>query len=109
MGVDSIFGAPTKVAAISPAVAYDDGGEPDFAGWLSAQTQAKSKTSLPKGLSKIGGVGKVPTGAAKGSTGAGRKGLPVRPAAQKAVTAPKVINTRPKETEEDDGWGDAWD
>ncbi|KAH0563066.1 hypothetical protein GP486_002372, partial [Trichoglossum hirsutum] len=31
---------------------FDDGGEPDFAGWLSAQAQAKSKTQLPKGLAR---------------------------------------------------------
>ena len=36
-------------------VAYDDSGEPDFAGWLAAQSQqskAKGKKPLPKGLTK---------------------------------------------------------
>merc|ERR1712070_408068 len=36
----------------SSNIPYDDGGEPDFEGWLNAQAAAKqqSKKPLPKGL-----------------------------------------------------------
>ncbi len=37
----------------SQFIAYDDSGEPDFAGWLAAQAQSKAKNkALPKGLTK---------------------------------------------------------
>ena len=43
-----------SVLSDTPAATYDDKGEPDFAGWLTAQAQAKqkAKNSLPKGLAK---------------------------------------------------------
>ena len=67
---------------------YDDGGEPDFAGWLAAQSKAKSNKPLPKGLSKPAATTSKP----------------------KTVVAPaKKIDTTPKDEDEDDGWGDAWD
>lgn len=74
-----------------------DDDEPDFEGWLAAQTQKKNAAKgLPKGLSKsAGGVG------AKKSTASTVLGKP------KTVPAKKVSPT-PKETEEDDGWGDGW-
>ncbi|KAF7719308.1 Protein kinase [Penicillium ucsense] len=72
------------------AVPYDDGGEPDFAGWLAAKNQSKTKNPLPKGLSKSSTTPK-PT---------------VKP---KAVAPPKKIDTKPKDEDIDDGWGDAWD
>ena len=74
------------------AVPYDDGGEPDFAGWLAAKNQAKAKNPLLKGQSKPGLVGS-----------AASKSKP-------RVAAPaKKIDTKPKDEDEDDGWGDAWD
>ena len=45
----------TAKSADKSFMAYDDSGEPDFAGWLAAQSQpskAKGKKPLPKGLSK---------------------------------------------------------
>ena len=102
----STAGTPTTASATSPAP-YDDGGEPDFAGWLSAQAQAKTKNPLPKGLNRPAGAATTGKGAAPK---AARKGLPVRPAIKESETAPsKVIDTKPKETAGDDDWGDAWD
>ncbi|KAJ5740828.1 hypothetical protein N7493_000700 [Penicillium malachiteum] len=79
----------------SSTVPYDDGGEPDFAGWLAAKSQAKTKKPLPKGLGK---VGSTPSAATK---------PPVKPRVVPALA--KKIDTKPKDEDEDDGWGDAWD
>ncbi|KAI4145383.1 MAG: hypothetical protein LQ340_006307, partial [Diploschistes diacapsis] len=74
----------TKPAA-SPTP-FDDGGEPDFAGWLSAQRVAKTKPPLPKGLNKGLAAMKSPAGNASGG-GVNRKGIPTRPAEiKKSVT-----------------------
>ncbi|EED24003.1 protein kinase family protein [Talaromyces stipitatus ATCC 10500] len=96
--------APTSPAttSISAAVPYDDGGEPDFAGWLAAQSKAKAKKPLPKGL-----------GDSKMSTA--KQQVPIRsaPVSRSASSRPspkpaKVIDTTPKDEGEEDGWGDAW-
>ncbi|KAJ5802425.1 uncharacterized protein N7503_004875 [Penicillium pulvis] len=87
--------SPDPSANKSPAVPYDDGGEPDFAGWLAAKSQAKTKKPLPKGLGK-----------------AGASNVTVAKATPKprVVAAPaKKIDTKPKDEDGDDGWGDAWD
>ena len=93
-----------KVASIS----FDDGGEPDFEGWLNAQAQAKSKTVLPKGLGKNAApsITRTVTTGTVGS-GAGAKKLASTVSKPKAVPA-KSISTKPKETGADDDWGDAW-
>jgi SCY1-like protein 1 len=78
-------------------VPYDDGGEPDFAGWLAAQSKAKKP--LPKGLGNAKTTSITRT-ASPSST--------VKPAA-KVATPAKKIDTKPKDVDEDDGWGDAWD
>ncbi|KAJ5777501.1 hypothetical protein N7520_000747 [Penicillium odoratum] len=83
--------SPDPSANKSSAVPYDDGGEPDFAGWLAAKSQAKTKKPLPKGLGKVGSN----LAATKSST-------------KPRVPTAKKIDTKPKD-EEDDGWGDAWD
>lgn len=70
-------------------VPFDDGGEPDFAGWLAAQSMAKSKKPLPKGLNK------------SNSTSRAAAAKPKAPAAPA-----KKIDTKPKE-EVDEDWG-AW-
>ncbi|KAL3480077.1 armadillo-type protein [Aspergillus californicus] len=72
---------------------YDDGGEPDFAGWLAAQS--KSKKPLPKGLNKASSASMTRTSS---------PGTAAKPKA-----APKKIVTKPKDQDEEDGWGDAWD
>ena len=85
--------SPDPSATKAPAVPYDDGGEPDFAGWLAAKNQAKTKNPLPKGLNKSSSTNAVPT----------------RTAPKPRVVAPaKKIDTKPKDDQDDD-WGDAWD
>ena len=114
MGEDSFFDAPVTPAITSTAAIWDDGGEPDFAGWLSAQAQAKSKAPLPKGLSKAPPstngrptTARITTTGTIGS-GAGTKKLST------TITKPHIIkhqqiDTKPKESAADDDWGDAWD
>ncbi|KAI1394287.1 ARM repeat-containing protein [Hypoxylon trugodes] len=90
------------VAAASPQP-FDDGSEPDFAGWLAAQSQKKGpggSKPLPKGLAKANGKGSV------GATAAPRKALPSRAPVKPVVS--KKVDTKPKETDDDDGWGDGW-
>ncbi|KAI5295543.1 hypothetical protein KEM55_006158 [Ascosphaera atra] len=42
----------TKTTAAASTVSYDDGGEPDFAGWLAAQSKSKASKALPKKTTK---------------------------------------------------------
>jgi SCY1-like protein 1 len=88
--------APTRTASKPKAspVPYDDGGEPDFAGWLAAQSKAKKP--LPKGLNT------------SRTTSIPRTSSPSTAAKPKAAPA-KKIDTKPKDEDEEDGWGDAWD
>ncbi|KAI1098796.1 ARM repeat-containing protein [Jackrogersella minutella] len=93
---------PTKPAKKEPVASpppFDDGAEPDFAGWLAAQTQKKGpggSKPLPKGLAKANGK----------ATGASKKPLPTRSVSKPVVA--KKIDMKPKETDDDDGWGDGW-
>jgi SCY1-like protein 1 len=92
---------------------FDDGGEPDFAGWLAAQSQKKPGSKpLPKGLGKPSNgrpavVNRASSASAVASTTT-KKVTPVaKPAAKPLVT--KRIDTKPKDnTNDDDGWGDGW-
>lgn len=81
--------------AVKPSATPFDDGEPDFAAWLTAKNQAKAKKPLPKGLSKATSTHTIPSRAA------------IQPRA--TPTPAKKINTKPKDEDEDDGWGDAWD
>ena len=87
------------------STSFDDGGEPDFEGWLNAQAQAKSqsKKPLPKGLTKkTPSAAKVPTIAANGKT-------PARPVAAAAAPSRQSKPVQSKAVAEaDDDWGDAW-
>lgn len=85
--------SPDPSASKPSATPFDDGGEPDFAGWLAAKSQAKAKNPLPKGLSKAASTNTVPKTTPKPRT--------VNPPAKK-------IDTKPKDEDVDD-WGDAWD
>ncbi|KAK2625347.1 hypothetical protein QTJ16_005716 [Diplocarpon rosae] len=106
--VDASSEAPKAVKAAKP---FDDDGEPDFAGWLAAQSGKKpGAKALPKGLAKPAsangrpaGIGRVATTGSIGAA-AGKKSTL---AAKKPVVAKKTTTT-PKETGEDDGWGDGW-
>lgn len=105
----------TRTVAPASTVPFDDGGEPDFEGWLNAQAQAKSqgggRKALPKGLAKKTTVPLRPaaaaatTAAAKGNSAAARKKV-VSAAAPPPPTA-AAATTKAAE-EEDEGWGDAW-
>lgn len=117
MAEDSFFEAPAEAKSNpAPPISFDDGGEPDFEGWLKAQAQAKSKAPLPKGLAKPSAnvsnasngrhtVARTTTTGSVG-TGVGAKKLANTVAKPKSATI-KTISTNPKEA--DDDWGDAWD
>ncbi|WEW55721.1 Nuclear aminoacylation-dependent tRNA export pathway component [Emydomyces testavorans] len=106
-------GSPSPATPATPAVPFDDGGEPDFAGWLAAQSKAKSKKALPKGLSKPSTTTK--SSVSRPSTVSSK---PIVSGAStttkpKRIVQPvkKVVETKPK-TEppaEEDEWGEAWD
>ncbi|KAI1081478.1 ARM repeat-containing protein [Whalleya microplaca] len=105
--------APASKPAAQPF--DDDGAEPDFAGWLAAQTQKKGGVGgggkpLPKGLAKSGSTnGGRSTPTAGAGAGGNKKPLATRPAAAKPA-AKKKIDLKPKQTDDDDdgGWGDGW-
>ncbi|KAL2011710.1 hypothetical protein VTN00DRAFT_4428 [Thermoascus crustaceus] len=82
----------------SAAVPFDDGGEPDFAGWLAAQSKAQAKKPLPKGLSK-----------SASTKGTATRTTTTTAAKPKSPAPAKQIDTKPKDEDDDDGWGDAWD
>lgn len=108
---DDPWGEPATTTSSRPStsVTYDDGGEPDFEGWLNAQAAAKtaSKKPLPKGLAK------------KGTAATTTKSAPLSrtttPAATKAAASASVPKPKPKpapapvQQDDDDGWGDAWE
>jgi SCY1-like protein 1 len=90
-----------STAAGGSAAPFDDGSEPDFAGWLAAQSQKKSGQVLPKGLAKS----TPSSNGAKATTA--KKPLAAKPAAAKPAPK-KTIDMKPKQTDDDDGWGDGW-
>lgn len=90
--------SPSSKATPSSATPFDDGSEPDFAGWLAAQAQKKSgaKKPLPKGLTK-----------SSPSSTTARKPVVAKSVSKPTVT--KKIDMKPKDTgDDDDGWGDGW-
>jgi SCY1-like protein 1 len=105
-----------------PALAFDDGGEPDFAGWLAAQSRAKAKKALPKGLTKSTtsssaplnvrpGLADRPTSAGSMGSGVGARrlaGTTAKPKMTAPVAIKAEVKTKQPEVTEDD-WGDAWD
>ncbi|KAI1778639.1 ARM repeat-containing protein [Hypoxylon cercidicola] len=95
---------PSKKEAAASPTPFDDGSEPDFAGWLAAQAQKKSGPGGSKPLPK--GLAKSSTANGKGSTATAKKPLTTRSASKPIVA--KKIDTKPKETDDDDGWGDGW-
>ncbi|WPH00751.1 Hypothetical protein R9X50_00358100 [Acrodontium crateriforme] len=87
-----------------PVVSYDDGGEPDFEGWLNAQAQGKtqSKKPLPKGLAK-----KTPLATSRpASAPAVKKTVP--PPVKPINKAVEVKHAPTQVDDDDDGWGDEW-
>ena len=115
---DNFFDASaTKAANPSPAAAaFDDGGEPDFAGWLAAQSKSKAgPRALPKGLGKTTNgtsLAARPTTTRSISSGppAGTSKKVVPVVVKKPAPAPvKKVDLKPKDSEPtEDDWG-AWD
>jgi SCY1-like protein 1 len=89
--------SPAPSSSKPPAIPYDDGGEPDFAGWLAAKSQTKAKNPLPKGLTKAASTNSVATRSTAST---------VKP---RTAVVSKKIDIKPKQEEADDDWGDAWD
>jgi SCY1-like protein 1 len=87
-------------------MAFDDGGEPDFAGWLAAQSKAKAKKPFPKRLDRAAPTKDSPIRSPKPTVSG--TGTTLR--AKAALQPTRKIDIKPKEeSTEDDGWGDAWD
>ena len=121
MEEESFFDASSdapKHAKATPSATnpFDDNGEPDFAGWLAAQaTKKPAAKPLPKGLAKPtakenerpGAAGRIASTGAVGGTGA-KKAAVTAPKTQTRPVVAKKIDTKPKETGDDDGWGDGW-
>ena len=90
----------TSSSGTGTAQPFGEDEEPDFASWLAAKADKKpgGGKPLPKGLAKSGGAnGKAATAAKK----------PLSKPAPKPVAA-KKIDMAPKQTDDDDGWGDGW-
>lgn len=99
---DAPLSEPTSRPSVSStaSVAFDDGGEPDFEGWLNAQAQAKaqSKKPLPKGLVK------KPTPTAKPAPTSRSNTATKIPPPSGLSKQSKPLQNDPEE----DDWGDAW-
>lgn len=99
---DDPWGAPSVSKTVSMP-SYDDKGEPDFAGWLAAQSTSKKtiKSPLPKGLTKSSApaakAARPAIGARSSTAGSARK-----------VVVPPKKEAKKEEEEEEEGWGDAW-
>ena len=114
---DSFFDAPSSKkssAKAAPLVSLDDTGEPDFAGWLAAQSKAKSKPALPKALNRPK-AGANTLAAKPAAIGRSHSSGPTttNPPSSRLMnnkSVPKGLNPKSKEPEPtDDDWGSAWD
>lgn len=86
---------PTRnVSSSGSAKPFGDDDEPDFAGWLAAQQKGK-----------VSGAKPLPKGLSKSTTKTTTTAMAKKPAAK---PAPKKVDLKPKATDADDGWGDAW-
>lgn len=98
--------APPVATTKAPTASFDDGGEPDFEGWLNAQAQAKTKAKapLPKGLAKSKPVSAAPKPTVVRAASAS-VATRTKPVAKPASSKP--VKPAANEEEEDD-WGSAW-
>jgi SCY1-like protein 1 len=101
------WGTPA-IAKAPVTTSYDDKGEPDFAGWLAAQSQGKkvTKSALPKGLAKPAAKSSRPIiGGRASTTGSAvtTRKVVVPPKKEVKIEKPTV-----KEDDEAEGWGDEW-
>ena len=108
-GAEPTPGAAPSSQAAKPTTHYDDGGEPDFEGWLNAQAAAKQKNNkaLPKGLTKKTPTAKPAASKPPVSTKVASAGVGTNKAAMAKKTE-TVKKQQQEEAEEDDDWGDAW-
>ncbi|KAG9190489.1 hypothetical protein G6011_08577 [Alternaria panax] len=100
------WGTPA-VSKPASTTSYDDKGEPDFAGWLAAQSNAKktTKSALPKGLTKSAAPAAKtarPVVGSRSSTGTTTRKVVVPPRKEVKKEEPKANE------DEEEGWGDAW-
>jgi SCY1-like protein 1 len=104
---DDPWAEPTSSHTAKASISYDDGGEPDFEGWLNAQARAKSsKKPLPKGLAKKN-TPAIPS-LTKSSLPPKKPTAAAPKAAPSTTKAPAKSKPAPAPAEEDD-WGDAWE
>ncbi|EGS18254.1 uncharacterized protein CTHT_0062760 [Thermochaetoides thermophila DSM 1495] len=99
---------PKPTSTKISATPFDDGGEPDFAGWLAAQAEKKKQGKvLPKGLAKSSSLAASSAGAKKPTTTiVSAKTTSMAGAKSKPVVA-KKIDMKPKDEslDDDEGWG----
>jgi SCY1-like protein 1 len=102
------WGAEAPKSSFANPVSFDDKGEPDFAGWLNAQSQSKGgKKPLPKGLAKTKSSLSSRPGLPKAnSTGTGTGARASLPSVSKAGSTAKKKGEEAKKV--DDAWAD-WD
>ncbi|KAF2759634.1 ARM repeat-containing protein [Pseudovirgaria hyperparasitica] len=109
------WGTPTVTTGVrtTKTATYDDGGEPDFAGWLAAQAETKKPVSkpLPKGLAKASASAIRPSvGLKSNSTGnVTAKKTHVSGVTKAVAPAPKKNSQPAAEEEEEEAWGEAWE
>ncbi|KAF2184272.1 ARM repeat-containing protein [Zopfia rhizophila CBS 207.26] len=100
-----LFASPPPTS--SSSATFDDKGEPDFAGWLTAQSQSKqkAKTPLPKGLAKstTTKTNRPIVGGRANTTGTTTRKVVQPPKKEEMKVEAKEVNE-----EEEEGWGDAW-
>ncbi|KAI1614129.1 SCY1-like protein [Exophiala viscosa] len=121
---DASVNQHAKTSNAAPLAAFDDGGEPDFAGWLAAQSKTKTPKPLPKGLGKpgstSGGLSVRPTAPSRSisagpAAGASTVKRPTVPAARTTATISPTKETKPEKPKPsqpeptDDDWGADWD
>jgi SCY1-like protein 1 len=103
---DDPFSPKSAEKPATTASNFDDSGEPDFEGWLNAQSRGKQgpKKPLPKGLTKAGSSRPaLPKSNSTGGSNLKKTVIARAPIKKKDEAKPKA-----KEDEEE-GWGDAWD
>ena len=108
-GEEEPWGTPA-VSKPTATTSFDDQGEPDFAGWLAAQSQSKKaiKSPLPKGLTKSSAPAAKTTRPIVGGRSS-TMGSATRKVVVPAKKEIKKLEPKPKqEDEEVEGWGDEW-
>jgi SCY1-like protein 1 len=112
---DAFFDAPSRKRTPNPLpeASHRDNVEPDFAGWLAAQSQAKSKKLMPKGLTKSSNLRPSLTARTISTNSVASKASAQKTSntSKSKVASPvKKIDTAPIEAESAEaGWGEDWE